>query len=706
MAADPSHVKKAIKLSLNEFGKASKDEWLEKIEAQLKGAPFEKKLVNQTSENISVQPLYSREEENNISGEMPSEFPFTRGHSMDPQKPLTVQNINILSPENFNTIIVNDLQRGQEGIYLQFDQAGQTGQIANLENGMGKEGVSISTSRDMETALKNVDLKKHYLHINCGVTGSAILALLETVVTKSGFDHADIKGSIQFDPHKVLMATGQVTGSIDDYYKDLATLVKRCKNKFINLKMIGVDSRVAVECGASATEELAIMVSSAVAYLKGLSENGLTIDEAAPYFQFSLTSGSNFFMEIAKFRAARRLWAQIVSACDGNPHKAPFVVHVSCQHFNKTIHDPYVNMLRATTETFAAMLGGVNSIHTAPFDEVFSQTDDFSRRIARNTQIVLDEESHANEVIDPAGGSWYIENLTNNLASEAWNLFQKIEGLGGFISALKKGFIQKHIEEVASKRKARIAQRKDGIVGTSLFANIQEELAAHKAPFADDELAQRMKNLSKQADKRNEGEIQELLSFEKGGPYYDKLVQAAQSGATLNELYKAVYKGNGFLKVRPLIPTRASVDYEILRKNVRDFKKIKGRFPAVVLATMGPLRQYQTRADFISNFLTPGGFHPVESGSNSSPEDILAKVKQTEARIVVVCSTDDTYPELIPKILKTIKSYDSTILVFVAGYPKEIIADLKRDGVDGFIHINSNNLQLLQQLQQKTGVVS
>lgn len=693
---------KMQRIELDDFDKVTSKIWRDKVEEQLKGAPFEKKLVKNRPEKIAVEPVYNRENTQAPANEMPGAFPFTRGTNALSKAPAISQEIDAFTAIEFNTIMHDATKRGQNSIYLRFDDPSKCGMESIRSEKMGLNGVSIVSVDDITAALKGLDLKALKLFVDVGASGLAAVAMLKVGIEKLGFDSNEIEGAVLYDPHTRLMEMGALATSLPEHYLDLAKIVKLQKTAFKKCTLVGVNAAIAREGGGSATEELALAMASAVEYMHALSEKNMEIDDVAPIFMFTLTSGSDFFMEIAKFRAARRLWAHIVKAFGGNPANAPFKVHVTGMDWNKTIYDPYVNMLRGTTESFAAMIGGVDSLHSVSFDESFSKTDSFSRRIARNTQVVLGEETHANRVQDPAGGSWYIETLTDKLSVAAWELFTEIEKEGGLIKALQSGFIQTCIEKVAAQKQSRIGKRQDGLVGTSLFANIDETLPEHRPAISTEQKQERIKEIKTFIDKRDNLLIARALTKFDGS--MEQLYALVKNGATLDEVFKSLNDKPSNIKVQPIKKEKAAAAYEAMRGNALAYKEKNGTFPAVVLATMGPLRQHKARADFIHNFILPGGFKTVESGKESSNEDILNVVKEHNSKAVVICSTDDTYKEVVPEVTKALKAYNPKIQVLVAGNPKEIIEELKQVGVDDFIHIKSDNLAMLQTLQTKTGV--
>jgi len=350
-------------------------------------------------------------------------------------------------------------------------------------------------------------------------------------------------------------------------------------------------------------------------------------------------------MEIAKIRAARLLWSQIVGVYeDSSEHDAQMNIHCVTSSWNISLYDPNVNMLRTTTEAMSSIIAGTDSLTVLPFDAVHDTSTETAERIARNQQLLLKEESHFDKVKDPAAGSYYIENLTNSLASEAWKIFLEVEEKGGYLEALKQGFVQKSIHTTAQKRDMAIACRKESLLGTNQYPDFNERI-----------------------DK----EIDESILFPE-----DKTLDNAI--------------------VETLKPYRGAQDFEILRLKTDRYSKLNGKRPQAFMFTYGNLGMRKARAQFSCNFFACGGFEVVDNPGFATVEDGVNECLKTKAEIVVICSSDEEYGEVAPAIYDQLK--DKSLIV-VAGYPKDIIEELQSKGINNFIHVKSNVLESLKEFQ-------
>jgi methylmalonyl-CoA mutase len=419
-------------------------EWREAAEALLKGAPFEKTLHTQTSEGIELKPLYHREDSAGIPhlGTLPGFEPYLRGTNYGgflSSSWQIAQKIPYSTPPKFNQALRYDLERGQSAVYLPLDMVttagldsdhGKAGQV-------GRDGVAISTLEDLGSALQGVDLDTTPVLIKAGSAGIFLAAFFGALCTQQDKNVYILKGCVETDPLGELLTTGKLPTSLTQVYDEMAILATWASECALNLQVIAVHGDYFHNAGANAVQELGFAIATGVEYLREVLSRDVIIDDTAPNIRFSFSLASNFFMEVAKLRAARILWAKAVEAFGGNRESRKMHIHAQTSLWNKTLYDPYLNMLRTTTEAFSGIVGGINSMHVGAFDEVFGLPDEFSRRIARNTQIILKEESHLDRVIDPAGGSWYVENLTNEIAEKAWKLFQEVERRGGMYKAVK-----------------------------------------------------------------------------------------------------------------------------------------------------------------------------------------------------------------------------------------------------------------------------
>jgi methylmalonyl-CoA mutase len=699
---------------LDEFSAPDFDKWLALVDSQLKGVPFEKKLVTKTLEGISIQPIYLKKDAKDISG--PGQFPYTRGTKASGAVVTNwevSQRVNYASPKQFNEAITSDINNGITSVNLALDRAGRSGfdPAENAKDKIGKGGLSISLQKDIGEALNNLDFTHLTFQIDAGIAALPFTSLMLAYFNKQGDAIENISGNVLFDPLSILAVEGELGFPLEKIYDQMAGLTKWASENTPKLKTIGIDARPYLEGGGSAVQELAFALATAVEYLKEVQNRGLSINEVAANISFALATGSDFFMEIAKLRALRSLWANIVEAFGGKSSSQKATIYSCSAKYNKTIHDPYVNMLRNTTEAFSSILGGCDILSVEPFDDIQGQPDTFSRRIARNTQLVLKEECSGDSVIDPVGGSWYVEELTESLADKAWKLFQDIEEMGGMSAALKTGFPQKSIAEVHQKRAQKVAQLRNVAVGTNKYANLDESLVEPKLPDYEQLANSRMEQLKKIRDSRSEIiEMSELKNTEKAvfedtSTILNKTIQAASKGASLGELFGVLGRDNGEItSVTPIKFQRSMEEYEALRENANRYKTKNGEFPKVFLANMGPLRQHKARADFSTGFLQPGGFQVVNSNGF---DDVASAVKATidsGANIVVLCSTDDTYPKLVPEFTKSLKAQKPEITISIAGYPKDSIESFKDLGVNEFIHLKANNLELLKTFHQKAGV--
>lgn len=377
------------------------------------------------------------------------------------------------------------------------------------------------------------------------------------------------------------------------------------------------------EAGGTAVQEVACAWAEGLRQLRELTEAGEGIDAAARRIRFTLAAGGEFFVVIAKLRAARFGWARIVTASGGNEDSARMTIHARTSQWQQSALDPHTNILRSTASAYAAVLGGCDSLFVSPFDEVFREPDDLSRRLAVNTQRILREECHAAAVADPAGGSWFVETLTKEIADAAWAAFQEAERGAADADCVAKA---------AQAQRAALSQRRRVMVGVNQYANPSEKpLASTKDTAAE----------------------------------------------------------------------RLAGDFERLRANALTYAQRHGRPPGIFLLTMGPLKQHKARADFVRGFLEPGGFDVIYPAGFATAAEAVKAASDSGALAAVLCSTDDTYPELVPSVLAEVKG---AMPVILAGYPAEQVEAFKAAGIADFIHLKADCGAFLAAWQQKLGV--
>ncbi|MBK7499771.1 MAG: acyl-CoA mutase large subunit family protein [Ignavibacteriales bacterium] len=523
----------------------------------------------------------------------------------------------------------------------------------------------------------------------------------------------NIKGSITSDPYEYLLTKGDLPISLKQIFDEMKLATELMIKSNSPIKTIGASGLPFNNAGANAVQELAFTLATAAEYLNEMIERGLKADDVAKRIKFTFGIGSFYFMEIAKLRAARLLWSKILEAYIIKEENQKIFIHGKTSQFNQTYFDPFVNSLRTTTEAFSAIVGGVDSIQTNPYDESFNDSDDFSRRLARNTQIILKEESHLEQVIDPAGGSYFVEKLTDDIANAAWKLFQTIEEKGGMLKAIKSGFVQDEIAKVAETKKKDFAKRKSVLVGTNMYANPKEEMLEIKNKDLNAVYKKRVEYIQKyrvNGDNKKHNSILDKLqkiADTKSYELIDSAVDAFLEGASLGEVSKSIRaSGEKGFSVNPLIQFRLSEMFEELRIASENFKKKTGSKPKVFLATMGPLKQFKGRADFSRAFFEVGGFEIIYPNGFATTDEALKSAIDSKAQAVVICSTDDTYPELVPAIVKGIKEKSKDVAVILAGYPKDQIEEHKKSGVDDFIYLGADAHLVLSTLLKKIGAIA
>ena len=614
-----------------DFPVVSIEEWEEKIKQDLKGVDYEKKLVWKSPEDISVRPYYRSEhlEQLGYLNSHPGEFPYTRGYGKYGNKWDIREDILVKQPEEANRKALRVLEKGATALGF-----------------IIKKG-AVKTSGDLEKLLDGIGLEKIGINFLSGTETPKLVSLFAEIVEKRGIEAGKVTGSANFDPFGYLTNNGKYITNREQDINDAAGLIENYGKRFHSFRLIGVNGISFCNAGASAVMELAFSLATGNEYLSVLTGMGLPVDPVAQNIQFNLGSGSNYFMEIAKLRAARMLWARIVQAWEPKSEDSlKTFIHSETSDFNKTIYDPYVNMLRTTTEAMASAIGGANSLYVKPFDRNFRDSSDFSERIARNTQIILKNEAYFDKVTDPSAGSYYIESLTDSLVSETWKLFQQIEKDGGYIVALENGFIQEQIEELCRKRCMNLALRKEVLVGTNQYV---------------DTLESAIENVT--------------------GESSESIIPADN------------------LVTKPLKKIRVAEAFEELRMNTG---KYKGKTPEVFLFTYGDKKMRKARAVFATNLFAIAGFNIVDNIGFETVEEGLNAVMKRNPEIVVLCSSDEEYPKIADTIYQSLS--DKTILV-IAGYPKKLIDNLKETGYKYFIHIKTDVLDVLRRFQHELKIV-
>ena len=697
---------------LDEFTPPTDEEWKAACEALLKGAPFEKKMFTKTYEGITFDPMYTRKHTEDIlpKGVMPGMGDYLRGVDAAGYigKPWGIaQACDETLPAENNELLRHEHDKGATIYHIVLDTASRTGVDARQAEAVGDTGTSVTTVEDMHVLLTGLDLAKFPLYVYAGANAVPLLALVAAARRASGEDMAEVRGIVGADPIGALAADGKLPSSLDAHYDSLAAAARWATVNAPHLRTVFVRSDVYSNGGANDVQEVASVLATATAYLRALCERGLTIDEAASQIAFAFSMGANFFLQIAKLRAVRPLWAQIVGAFGGSAEAQKMRIHARPALFFKTIYDPYVNMLRNTTEIFSGVVGGIDSFESAPFDEPIRKGDEFSRRIARNVQIMLQEEFGLLQPIDPAGGSWAVETLTRQMKEKIWAEFQRIEKEGGIIAALRAGSLQESVAAVLAARFKNADLRRDRIVGNNMYPNMTETLLETRAEDTAALKAQRTADIDAYLSDIDVKHRDEALASLRQAHSVDHAVEAALAGATIAELMTAVTEGNGAETVTAIAPHRWSERFEALRQRTEEYKAEKNDNVKIFLANMGPIPQHKARADFTTGFLQVGAFEVLGNDGFKTVEEAANAARASGADAVVICSTDATYPEIVPALAPKLHEVLPKARVFLAGAaPKDLLETYKEAGIDEYISVRANCYEILESLQKQKGMIA
>ncbi|MFV0296176.1 MAG: methylmalonyl-CoA mutase family protein [Hyphomicrobiaceae bacterium] len=618
------------------FPAPTEQEWMQLVEKALKGGDFEKRLVSRTADGLRIKPLYTRASE--IRGRdtaEPGAAPHLRGFRTASGTPWDIRQICATAdPVVANEAILDELQGGATSILLRIAAPGQTG--VGYEQGV------------MSRALKDVMLDVCPISLDAGELTPDAAGTLTAIWRTNGVDDGKRKGAFNYDPLGNLAATGALYHPVDTALKIAADLVAATV-PMPGVTALRANGHLWHNAGATEAQELALMLASAVTCLRAAETQGIAPDIALAKIAFTVAADADQFLTIAKLRALRRLVSQVAQACGAGDAVAQVSVTAETSARMMTRRDPWVNMLRTTIAAAAAAIGGADAITVLPFSWAIGQPDAFARRIARNANHVLIEEAGLGRVSDPAGGSWYVERVTEDLAQEAWRRFQAIEAAGGLARMLANGEAQKDLSGARAARDKLLATGRQPLTGTSAFPRLGDD-GVTAEPWPD--------------------------ASEPGKP----------NGAT----------------AEPLAFRRDAAPFEALRDAADAFAARSGAMPKVFLASLGPLAVHTTRTTWMRNFLAVGGVEGVGGEGWTNTADLGAAFAQTGATVACLCSSDETYGELGEAAASVLKAAGAKT-VYLAGRPADQEAGLKAAGVDDFIFAGADMIATLQRVHQQLG---
>jgi len=674
---------------LADFPAHSYEQWHQAAEALLKGASFDKLLVSRTYEEITIQPIYRSEDivvlEHRRS--FPGSDSLVRGSHAEGFLKAgweVSQELRANSVFELNALALEGLHGGQSELNI-IVGCGQSESC--------KGGVALNTVDDVKIALRGVAVDSISINWQTGPASVPVAALVIAAAEQSGIPAAKLRGGFENDPLAELVSKGALRQSLKIRFDHMAALTGYAAKSVPQLRTITATGDIYHNAGATATQELGYVIATLVCYIEEMKTRGLSPGSVLPHIRIRLAVGSDYFMEIAKIRAARWLWSKVAAAYGVDD--APVHIHASTSRWNKTTYDAHTNMLRVTSEAFAAVVGGVDSLHIGPYDEISGKTDDFSRRIARNIHTILREECGLDHVIDPAGGSSYIEWLTDQIAAKSWEIFQDIEKQGGMIDALQNGSVQQAVVAICKAKFQNIRRRKDKIVGSNMYPDLKgRRLAVHAPECKAAHAAPATPKPAEVVASADATMMEQAIAAAKNGA--GKIALAVATGLTSCE---------GIPAVTPLAARRAAEEYEALRDASAAFAVKTGSAPAVLQLNIGPSGRYRLRADWTASFFEAAGFSVDGVRDLANVEDAVKALIDSPAGIAVITSDDATYLEMVVPLASAVQGARPGITLLVAGAPGDNEAAWRAAGVDEFVNVRSNNYELNEQLLKKAGVL-
>ena len=618
-----------------DFAKPDRETWAKLVEKALKGGDFEKRMVSRTSDGLRIEPLYTRTDTVAAAeAAAPGAAPFVRGlHAAPEGLGWSIEQVVVAEDTAAaNSAVLAELEGGANGVILKIAAPGQT-------------GIPVTSSADMAKVLSGVYLDFAPVTLDAGLAATQAATHLKDAIAILKAPADKILVRFDLDPIGTLARTGHAMKPAAQALNEAVVLSKELRAAFPKARTVLVDGRVAHEAGGSEGQELAIMAASLVAYLRAFEAAGVSVADALAQMTVSLAADTDQFLTIAKLRAARRIIARIAEASGAADAATQVRLAVTSSARMMTKRDPWTNMLRTTAATLGAAFGGAEAITVLPYTWALGRPDAFATRIARNTQIVAQEESSLGRVVDPAGGAWYVEKLTADLAASAWQRFQAIEKSGGILAALTNSEIQREIAATAAARDKAIATGKQPLTGTSAF------------PLLGDD------------------------------------------GVTVSPWPEPpALAGEGL--VSPLAPHRLAAPFEDLRDASDHVTQRTGHTPTVFLASLGAIADHTVRTTWVKNQLAVAGIASMISDGYASPEDAAAAFKASGARTACVCSSDAIYAQQASRTVKALIEAGAE-RVLLAGRPGELEAELRAAGVDQFLYAGQNAVEILTELQHQ-----
>ncbi len=640
-----------------DFPQATREQWLKLVEGVLKGADFNRKLVGRSHDGIAIQPLYPKAEgAARITREQPGRWRVS-------------QRVDHPDPAKANELALLDLEGGADALTL----------VTRKAPAARGFGVRIDSLDDLDRTLQGVMLDLIHLRLDAGGHGRQMAALVLALAERRGHNLSDLSLDLGLDPVGAMAAQGRMSAAWDAVAHRMGDTLADLAGRGFKGRAFLADGRVYHEAGASEAQELAAVLATGLGYLRALEAQGHSLDAARDALAFLLVADADEFFTVAKFRALRRLWARVEQACGLAPK--PIRLHAETAWRMTTKRDPWVNMLRTTVAAFSAGIGGADALTVLPFTAPLGLPDAFARRVARNTQLILLDESNLGRVADPAAGAGGFEAITDALCEKAWGLFQEIEREGGILESLTRGALQNRIAAVRAEREKAVATRKEPLTGTSEFPNIHEADVAVLLPTPDPE--------------GGEAPAEQSPPSAAAETPFGSLVRMATEGAGLRQL-AITAAGPSPVSVAPLPSVRTAEPFERLRDISDAYFQRTGARAKVFLANLGPIAAFTARATFAKNFFETGGIEAIMTDGFSDHDKLREAYKASKAKLSCICSTDEIYEKHAVETADALRKAGSS-LIYLAGRPGEREEQLTRAGITTFIYAGCDALKVLSQ---------
>ena len=683
--------------------KSSFNDWKKLVRKETKGGKLED-LIWDTPEGIKIKPLYTHEDIKNFKYQdsPPGTFPFLRGPraTMYTNKPWTIrQYAGFSTAKESNRFYKQALKNGQMGLSVAFDLAthrGYDSDHARVVADVGATGVAIDSVEDMKILFKDIPLEKMSVSMTMNGAVLPILACFIVTAEEQGVAQKKISGTIQNDILKEFMVRNTFVYPPKPSMRIVADIIAYASKKMPKFNSISISGYHMQEAGANQVQELAYTLGDGLEYVRAALNRGLKIDDFAPRLSFFFSIGMNFFMEIAKLRAARVLWSEIISQFKPkNPMSLALRTHCQTSGVSLTEQDPYNNIVRTTIEAMAAVFGGTQSLHTNSFDEALALPTDFSSRIARNTQLILAEESGISKVVDPLGGSYFLENLTNSLITQSKKLLREVENVGGMTKAVEKGIPKMRIEESAAKHQARVDNNQQIIVGVNKY-KLENEPDVNIMSIDNKKIRkEQLKRLQQVRRNRDEEKCQKYLNEltlaakEEKRNLLELSIKAAKHRATIGEISYALEKIYG--RYKPMSKTVSGVygsslgntkELRSIQKQIEDFKIAEGRRPRMLVVKIGQ-DGHDRGAKLIASSFADLGFDVDMGPLFQTPLEAVKQAVENDVHVIGVSTQAAGHKTTIPLLMKELKKQGGGNVKVICGgvIPPKDYAFLKKHGV-------------------------